>query len=104
MGLEKSKRERDYLMSDFKIVCGTNPKDKTIINLDKVKEIVLDDEYIENSMCVTIYGTDGDTWHFETNLKRIEQVIYCLYRPDSEHNVEFSRSVWRLGNEYDYEE
>lgn len=65
-------------MSDFKIVCGINPKAETIINLDKVKEIVLDDEYIENSMCVTIYGTDGDIWHFETDLIRLSDVLKCI--------------------------
>ena len=65
-------------MSNFKIVCGTNPKDEIIINLDKVREVVLDNEYIENSMCVRIYGEDGDVWNFETDLECLSEVMYCL--------------------------
>lgn len=90
-------------MSDFKTVCGINPKDETIINLEKVKEIVLDDEYIENSMCVTIYGADGDTWHFETDLKEYRDVLNCIrFSLNSEVKfsqkaLEFNLDVIRLG-------
>lgn len=88
-------------MSDFKIVCGTNPRDNRILNLDKVCEITLDEEYLENSNCVRIYTERGENWNFETDLENIQEVMYCLNRPDSENNIEFCKSVWYLGNPKD---
>lgn len=88
-------------MSDFKIVCGVNQLDKTIINLDKIIDISLDRDYLETSNCVRIYSENGENWNFETDLENIQEVMYCLNRPDSENNIEFCKSVWYLGNPKD---
>lgn len=65
-------------MSDFKTVGGTNRRDNRILNLDKVCEITLDEEYLENSNCVRIYTERGENWNFETDLEHIGDVFDCL--------------------------
>lgn len=61
-------------MSDFKIVCGTNPEDKQIVNLHRIRAISL------------VKKCDGlehnevwmDGYRFETDLTTLEQVHHCI--------------------------
>lgn len=79
MGLEKLKRKGYYLMSNFKIVHGINPKDQTIINFDKIIKIQLDREYLENANCVRIFSEGLENLNFETDLTSLRQVSLCLH-------------------------
>lgn len=66
-------------MSDFKIVCGINPKEETIINLDKVCEITLDKECPEHTNCVRVGIADiGESWVFKTDIQELSDVLCCI--------------------------
>lgn len=69
-------------MSNFKIVCGINPKDEIIINLDKIIQIQLDREYLENANCVRIFSEGWENWNFETDLTSLRQVSLCLHNKE----------------------
>lgn len=84
-------------MSNFKIVCGTNPKDEIIINLEKVKQIFLCDSEI------VVEDVTNQSWVFETDLKELSDVLYCFqfslgskveFKKEA---LEFSLEVRRLG-------
>ena len=77
MGLEKLKRKGDYLMSNFKIVCGVKPGQETIINLNQVKQIFLSQKTSLRE--VVVEDINDNRWRFETDLTSLRQVSLCLH-------------------------
>lgn len=77
MGLEKLKRKGDYLMSNFKIVCGVKPRQETIINLNQVKQIFLSQKTSIRE--VVVQDINDNRWGFETDLTLVRQVSLCLH-------------------------
>lgn len=66
-------------MENFKIICGINPKEEVIINLDTVKQIYLSES--EDKREVVIEDINNKKWSFGTDLTNLRDVLVCVQNP-----------------------